>query len=342
MSAKKRRRKPLPSSAQWAILLATAALLVVALRLLTRAIPFESDWEVYFRPVTRGWLDGSLVLYRDTQWGRGYWSPPWLLWPLIPLAVWPVWVGWGALVVGTLLLMAWLTRNYEKRWLVFASPLIIDLVLDGPVDVVPMLGIALGWLARDRPHLLGIALVLMATRPQTCFLVALWLLLHHRHRLRSLLVPIGVFVASLVIHGWDWPLRWLSGPSVLGRVPTEHNISPWWGLGLWMAPAALALAAWALWLPRTRRNLGALVAANVLVTPFMGSYSLVHVLAFSLLPLGPRWALAGWLVSFTVFLRPWLGQAAVHLDFSIAAVLLVGYVLHAHRRPQPSTKGDGR
>lgn len=331
MKPRKRRRRGLTPAAQWAILLATAALLVVALRLLTRQIPFESDWEGYFQPIARGWLDGSLVLYRDTRWGGGYWSPPWLLWPLIPLAVWPAWIGWGVLVVATLLLMAWLTRDYGRRWLVFASPLIIDLVLDGPVEIAPMLGIALGWLARDRPYLLGLALVLMATRPQTCFLVALWLLLHHRHRLRALLAPALVFAASLVLHGWDWPLRWASGPSVFITVDYANNVTPWRSLGLWMAPVALALSVWALRLPRSRRNLGALVAANALATPFLGSYSLVHVLAFSLLPLGPGWALAGWLASFTVFLRPWFDQA-VRLDFLIAAVLMIGYLLHANRR----------
>jgi hypothetical protein len=317
----------------WIILLATVAVLVVALRLLTSYIPFASDWEVYFRPITLGWLEDSLVLYKDTQWGWGFWNPPWLLWPLIPLAGWPAWVGWGALVVSALILMIWLTRDYEKRWLIFISPLIIDLVLDGPVEIVPMAGIALGWLARDRPYLLGVALVLMSAKPQACFLVALWLLLQHRHRIRALSVPVAVFVASLVIHGWDWPIRWLSGPSALGLISSTHNVTPWRSIGLWMIPVALALSVWALRLPRTRRNLGALVAANALVTPFLGSYSLVHVLTFSLLPLGFGWALLGWLASFTVFLRPWLGKPAVRLDFLIAAVLTVGYLLHANRAP---------
>jgi hypothetical protein len=327
---------------QWILLLLTVGLLVVALRLLTNIIPFASDWEVYFQPITSGWLDGSLILYKDTHWGRGFWNPPWLLWPLIPLAVWPVWLGWGVLVVGTLVIMIWLTHNYQKRWLVFVSPLIIDLVLDGPVEIIPMLGIALGWLAAGRPALLGIALVLMAAKPQACFLVAIWLLLQpdpsgrrslHWHRIRALAVPAAVFFISLLAHGWDWPIRWANGPSVFGLIPSEHNITPWRSIGLWMAPVAVVLAVWALRLPRTRRNLGALVAANVLVTPFMGSYSLVHVLTFSLLPLGSRWALAGWLASFTVFLRFWLGQEAVQLDFLVAAVLAIGYLLYADRRP---------
>ena len=321
---------------QWAILIAAAALCVVGLKLLTDYIPFASDWEVYFQPITRGWLDSSLVLYRDTGWGFGYWSPPWLIWLLIPLAVWPLWLGWGVLVVATLIAMIWLTRNYAHRWLVFASPLIIDLVLDGPVEIVPMLGIALGWLAADRPYLLGIALVLMATRPQTCFLVALWLLLNHRHRIRALLIPALVFAVSLVLHGWDWPIRWASGPSVFGLLGVESNITPWRSIGLWMIPVALVLGIWALRLPRTRLNLGALVVANVLVTPYLGSYSLVHVLAFGMLPLGFRWALAAWIVSFTVFLRPFFGQTAVKLDFLVAAVLMIGYLLHANRRPPRS------
>jgi hypothetical protein len=330
------RRRELPKPVQWAILIAAAALCILGLKLLTNYIPFSSDWEVYFQPITGGWLDGSLVLYQDTRWGGGYWSPPWLIWLLIPLAVWPVWLGWGALVVATLVTMAWLTKNYANRWLVFASPLIIDLVLDGPVEIVPMLGIALGWLAADRPYLLGIALVLMSTKPQTCFLVALWLLLNNRHRIRALLIPILVFVASLILHGWDWPLRWASGPSVLGLIDSEANTTPWRSIGIWMAPVALLLGIWALRLPRTRLNLGALVVASALVTPVLGSYSMVHVLAFGLLPLGFRWALVAWIVSFTVFLRPFFGQPAVKLDFLVAAVLMIGYLLHANRREPKS------
>jgi hypothetical protein len=309
---------------------------VAAIGLLTSTIPFASDWRDYYQPITRGWLDGSLVLYEDTHWGGGFWSPPWLLWPLIPLATWPTWVGWGILVVATLVVMIWLTRDYRNRWLVFTTPLIIDLILDAPVEIVPMLGIALGWLAADRPYLLGVALVLMATRPQTCFLFALWLLIRHRHRLQALVIPISVFFVSLVIHGWDWPIRWASGPSLWAVMDYDNNISPWRSLGLWMAPVAVVLGLWALRLPRTRRNMGALVAANALIAPFMGSYSLIHLLTFSLLPLGPAWAAAGWLASCTVFLRFWFGQKAVSTDFAIAAVLTIGYLLCADRHPRRS------
>jgi len=338
VNSKKRRIQSatLSSISQWLLLLAAGALVVLGLRFLPRYIHFASDWEVYFQPITLGWLKDSLALYTDTQWGWGFWNPPWLLWPLIPLALWPTWLGWGLLVVGTLLLMAWLTQGFRRRWLVFSSPLIIDLVLDGPVEIVPMLGIALGWLGRDRPLLLGIALVLMASKPQACFLVAFWLLVHHRHRLRALVVPAVVLATSLVVHGWDWPLRWASGPSVLSLISSEHNVSPWRSVGWWMVPVALVLGIWVIRLPLRRRNLGAVVAANVLVTPFLGSYSLVHTLTFSLLPLGPTWALLGWVASFTPILRPFFGQEAVRVDFLVAAVLMAGYLLHAYRYSRPT------
>lgn len=323
-------------------LVAAASLLIMGLRLLTTYIPFASDWEVYFQPTIRAWLEGSQVLYEDRIGTGGVWNFPWLVWPLIPLAVWPAWLGWGLLVVVTLLAMAWLTSDYKWRWLVFTSPLIGDLVINGQVDVIPMLGIGLGWLADDRPHLLGLALVLMSTKPQACFLVALWLLLRHQHRLRALLVPIAVFVLSLAVHGWDWPLRWASGPPVFGLMANVNNATPWASIGLWMAPVALALGAWALRLPRTRLSLGALVAANALIAPYLSSHSLVQVLTFSLLPLGPAWAVAGWAASFTVFLRGWLGKPAMHLDFAIAAVLMIGYLLHAQRSRQDAPSKEVR
>jgi hypothetical protein len=154
------------------------------------------------------------------------------------------------------------------------------------------------------------------------------------------LIPALVFVTSLFLHGWDWPIRWASGPSVFGLLGTDSNMTPWRSIGTWMVPLALALTIWALRLPRTRRNLGALVVASVLVTPYLGSYSMVHLLAFGMLPLGLHWALGAWLASFTVLLRAFFGKPAVSVDFLAAAVLMIGYLLHADRRLQKPTDGD--
>jgi hypothetical protein len=155
-------------------------------------------------------------------------------------------------------------------------------------------------------------------------------------------VPAGVFAVSLVIHGWDWWLRWASGPSVFNLMPLVNNSTAWRSIGLWMAPVALVLAVWALRLPRTRRNLGALVVINALITPYMNSHSLVQALTFSLLPLGPAWAVAGWASSWTVFLRGWFGKPAVHLDFMIAAVLTIGYLLRADRSLRQVPPGEAQ
>jgi hypothetical protein len=325
------RHPRLQAVAAGALLLLAAGGIILGLRLVTAQIPFASDWEVYFRPTIVGWLVEGQTLYGEDNWTSGFWNLPWMVWLLAPLAVWPIWFGWGILVVATLLVMVWLTKGYEKRWLVFTSPLLVDFIVNGQIEIIPMLGIAMGWLADDRPDLLGFALVLMAAKPQACFLVAIWLLLRNRHRIRALLIPAAVFAVSLVIHGWDWWLRWLRGPSVFNLMPLVNNSTAWRSIGLWMAPLAIVLAIWALRLPRTRLNLGALVVTNALITPYMNSHSLILVLTFALLPLGPRWAFAGWLASFTVFLRGWFGKPAVHLDFVIAAVLMIGYLLHANR-----------
>jgi hypothetical protein len=324
-------RRIAPILLQWIVLLGAAALFILGLRLMLTYIPFASDWERYFQPTARDWLLGKLTLYGEPDQITGFWNFPWFLWPLLPLAVWPVWLGWGVILIGTFLAMAWQTRGYEKWWLVFVSPLIVDLVVNGQVEIIPLLGIALGWMAGNRPYLLGVGLVLMAAKPQACLLVALWLLYHHRQRIRPLLVPIAVFLVSLAIHGWDWWLRWATGPSILQLMSNINNSTPWRSIGLWMAPVAIALGLWSLRLPRTRRNLGALVTTGALVAPYMSSHSLVLVLTFGLLPLGPAWALAGWIASFTVLLRGWLGKPAAHLDFLIAAVLMIGYLLHADR-----------
>ena len=319
-------------------LVGAVALFIAVLRLVTAYIPLATDWEVYFAPTARGWIEGRQILPGEANWDGNatFWNPPWLLWLILPLATWPIWLGWGLMVVATLVVMIWATRGYEKRWLVFTSPLIIGFIVDGQVELFPMLGIALGWLAKDRPYLLGVALVLMAAKPQACFLVAIWLLLYHRQRARALLIPVAVFCISMVVHGWDWPIRWLNGRTPLYAREVFHDSSTWRTAGYWMVPVALLLVSWTLRLRRTRFHLGAIVAANALITPYMSSHSLVQLLTFSLLPLGPRWALAGWVVSFTVFLRPWFGQTAMHVDFAAAAVLMIGYLAKAQPLPWSS------
>ena len=320
---------------QGLILIGAVAVFIGLLRLVTFYIPLASDWELCFAPMTRGWIEGRQILPGEANWdGKPFfWNPPWLLWLILPLATWPVWLGWGLVVVATLMVMIWATKGYKKRWLVFTSPLIIGFIVNGQVEFIPMLGIALGWLAKDRPHLLGVALVLMATKPQACFLVAIWLLLHHRQRARALLIPVAVFCISMLVHGWDWPLRWLIGREPLYALPVFHDASTWRTAGNWMIPVALVLMSWTLRLRRTRFHLGAVVAANALIAPYMSSPSLVQVLTFSLLPLGTGWALAGWVASLTVFLRPWFGQAAWRVDFAVAAVLMIGYLLNAKPLP---------
>jgi hypothetical protein len=320
---------------QGLVLIGAVALFVGILRLVTVYIPLATDWEVYFAPTARGWIEDRQILPGEINWDGNatFWNPPWLLWLILPLAVWPAWFGWGIVVVATLMVMIWATRDYEHRWLVFTSPLIIGFIVDGQVEIFPMLGIALGWLAQDRPYLLGIALVLMAAKPQACFLVAIWLLLYHRQRFKALLIPAAVFFGSMLVHGWDWPLRWLSGRTLLTARPIFHDSSPWRSVGYWMVPVALGLVSWTLRLPRTRLHLGAVVAANALITPYMSSHSLVQVLTFSLLPLGLGWGLAGWAVPFTVLLRAWLGQATMHVDFAVAAILMIGYLLQAKPLP---------
>jgi hypothetical protein len=325
---------------QWLVLILAVALCIVSIRVMTSYIPFASDWEVYFQPTIQAWIDGGSALYGEANWSTGFWNPPWMVWLLLPLAVWPVWVGWGAVVVATFLAMAWLTKGYPKRWLVFTSPLIVDVVINGQVEIIPMLGIALGWMAGARSHLLGIGLVLMAAKPQATFLVGLWLWWRHPHRIRALLVPAAVFAVSLVIHGWDWPIRWASGPSIFNLMPLVNNSTAWRSVGFWMAPVALVLALWALRLPRTRINLGALVVINALITPYMNSHSLIQVLTFSLLPLGPAWAVGSWASTFSVFLRAWFGKPAVHLDFVVAAILTIGYLLHADHKVPPRARNE--
>jgi hypothetical protein len=127
-------------------------------------------------------------------------------------------------------------------------------------------------------------------------------------------IPRGWLEGRLVHHeGSDW----MSGPSVFHLMRNINNVTPWHRIGFWMASVALVLAIWMLRLPPTRRNLGALVAANALVAPYLSAHSLVNVLTFSLLPLVPAWEFAGWVASFTVFLRGWIGKPAMHLDFRL-------------------------
>jgi len=220
-----------------------AALFVVALIALAVALhellPIGYDFYHWYRPVPLAWLSGEL----DDPSSRGFYSPPWVIWLLIPFAALPIRWGMAALTLLSLAITAGVSYAYGhemwdgrprpsaqagapaphvRRTLAIASslavlcPYSLTAVFAGTLDAWSLLGIYLGYraLRESRPWSLGAALVLAATRPQDALLTGPALLLGARgwsrgHWLRVALLPAATLLLSLAVFGLDWPLRWI-------------------------------------------------------------------------------------------------------------------------------------
>jgi hypothetical protein len=190
-----------------------------------------------------------------------------------------IWIGVGAVLV---LLVA----NH------FGSPLPLVLIsyqlnwvfYYGQIEPYVVAGIGLGSLAlrRSNPWLLGIALALATMKPQVGGLVALYLLLRSPNHLKTVLTYIGIIALSLI--AWPgWPLVYLTEQILPFYDRYEDAI--WYfnaSLGLPVL-LGLPLSALALWLPLDpKQKMQALVATNLLVSPYSPIYSQLSLFCLGL------------------------------------------------------------
>ncbi|MFQ6099691.1 MAG: glycosyltransferase family 39 protein [Anaerolineae bacterium] len=185
----------------------------------------------------------------------------------------------------------------------------------GQIDGFVALGLVLGVLAceRRKPHLLGGALLLMSLKPHITLVAAVWLIVYLRDW-RTLLIPAGVFLLSLLTDGL-WPLGLLQSPPHVTMVP--HNISLWRLCG----PSLLPLLALPFLFGRRdpRRAVTLAVAASALAMPYYNFYSLDVLFGVGVSP---------WLVPLTYIpFLPWPAQWEAWHVLVLAFVPALGLIL---------------
>ncbi|MBI2886554.1 MAG: hypothetical protein HYY02_05040, partial [Chloroflexi bacterium] len=250
-------------------------------------------------------------------------------------------------------------RPWLVTFLVAVCPFSLAMLFLGTPDAFSLLGVFVSYrsIRGRRPWLLGAGLLLAAVRPQNVLLTLPAFVLAVRHWSPGLLAklavpPLGVMLASLLIFGPDWPLRWVASFMVLPPSPSQitsaYGVAEILGLPRW-APAPLALALAAVMLARVwrrgldRSTLELLLAANAAVSPYMRSVSYVVLLAIPWAGLAvrrPRLAAAAYLISLPTIATPLFWERLAILDATFPIVLLGLLVLED--RLAVEAEGRGR
>jgi len=207
-------------------------------------------------------------------------NPPYIFALLYPLALLPV--RWGIFVYSLVAIAAiYLTHRLTQvnKWLLLLSYPTIRNLFYSQLDVLSMLGVALGWWAikRKRTLWLGVALVLLGIKPQITGVLGIVYLVWGWH-FTALVIPLLVLLYSFLVYGFYFP-DWIAH-----TMQQSTGANPFFRGGLGAYPWGLLA-----WLPLivgyrfcSRRQIAAAtIAATMLSFPYVGSYS---VMAFLGLP----------------------------------------------------------
>jgi Glycosyltransferase family 87 len=288
----------------------------------------------FFAAATRAWRSGASQLY-DAQAVQFFYAP-WSLILLVPLSLLPDRIGqalFNLISLGGLCWGVWVLArpgSFRALALALATPFTAALLLLGQWDGLIVGGVGLGWyaIAQRRPWLLGIALLLISTKPTNTVLVVPVLLYAVRHWPRSafaklLAGPVLAVGGSFLACGWDWPRRYLE--YVRATPPLGYDVSLWrlTGAGL---PIVLMIGAvgWLVWAVRragvTGDGLSIVLVISLLISPFVVPY---HYVATA--PALAAIARRDWRVGVAL----WVGAAVAFLAFALgwSALPLVLYLL---------------
>jgi len=216
-------------------------------------LPPAVDWHLFFRPAAQ-----ELLHLRSPYSVQGFPMPPWMLLPVLPLALLPENIG-GALFL-LLNLMVFVYSAYRlgattTTMVVFLlSPPVLHSLLNGNVDSFVVLGFVL-------PPPIG--LFFLSIKPQIGAGVALfWLVEAWRtgglREVFKTFTPVAIaWLASILVFGF-WFLNW------------ENKVDLWWNASAWplSIPVGLALLVAAV---RKRKMEFAMPAA-----PCLSPYVLLH------------------------------------------------------------------
>jgi len=247
------------------IILASILLTVILIGLFYLYLPLGVDWRDTYQPSTlellRGHSPYDIVPFVN---------PPWILLPLIPLAILPDKLGCAIWAVLSLYAYGYVAFKFGAKplallALIFSYPVLFDLFY-GQIDALIILGFLM-------PPGIGIFFVL--AKPQIGIGIAVfWAIEAWRKEqfrgLVKLLVPVSIaFLLSFILYG-TWFLR------ARNSIPLTVNAALW----PQAIPIGLALLVYAI---RTRsKNI------SILSSPFLSPYMGPHSWAVALLGLLPN------------------------------------------------------
>lgn len=236
------------------LLAVVGALVVVALAWVVAVyLPPAVDWRLTFRPAAQEVLHG-----RSPYNVAGFFNPPWLLLPLLPLALLPESVGGALFLLLNLAVFAYTAHRLGATSftmiLFLMSPPVLHSLLNGNIDAFVIMGFVL-------PPPIG--LLFLSIKPQIGAGVALFWLIEAWRAGRLKVVfktfapAAAMWLLSFVLFGW-WFLRW------------EQEVDLWWNASAWplSIPVGLGLLVAAV---RKRRKEFAMAAA-----PCLSPYVLLH------------------------------------------------------------------
>jgi hypothetical protein len=264
----------------------------------------------YYLPFADGCLSCGYMPY-FAQW----FLAPLRFLPAFPFA-WPVWTVFSA--VGLLILTYYTDVNPVLFLISF--PLLGQIWL-GQVDVLVCAGMVL-FLFGKTPVIRGIGIGLALMKPQlTGIMLVACLLLERKADLwKILIVPAFIFVASLIVYGFQWPLAWLTN-ALIGLPAHVWRLASLdvWKFGLVLLPVPLLFVD-----RRERAQVALLVSA--LSTPFFGVYSYIMFLMLDTRP----WYV---IISFAwVLAIPWLGKDAMRLAWTLPLAILLDLLWRWYQR----------
>lgn len=350
---------------RWALWLLAGVIIFVLVVIFANVWPIGADYYYTFQPVAERWLRGETRLYDDNS--QGFFNPPWTLVVLVPLSVLPL--QWGEAILNVASLVGILASIYllrgAKATPAFAVALAVgnlhtfDVLIRGQLDVLVLLGVALGWWAIHKhiPLLLSLSLLLMAVKPPNVILVTFLFLLAIRKwslsdQAKAFSLPVLFLLASGFVIGFDWPLRYVNSYTGYYNQYTHLTITLWRGatqLGFPLWPLALlgivALLGFLVLLARVGLNewtLGIALATNLTFTLYaIGNHYVLLIPAFILVAREDwRLALLAYVTTWTPFLRLVYGYAASPIDVVYPVVLLAASWLFAARSMQQPVTGS--
>ncbi len=309
------------------------------------------DYFDIFRRVTKVWLEGRSNLYDSLT--RDYYNPPWLVWLLAPTLAFDGQTGLALLRAVTVVIIIYglasltpVRAGWGRLWAIVLGLLNLhqfDLIYRGEIDGLVLLGLVLAIRFRNW-YMLGIAYTLMAMKPpNTIPLLLFFLIIEWRDKklleaAKGLIIPVAVFLASLLLHGW-WPPRLLESYSA--KAPQEA-----WKTTIWRAaemlnipviiPVALTLVvlAGAVWLWKYTGNredqIALILTTTFLVTPYALSYHyvLLLVVVFPWLVCWKLWVgVLIYLLTYLPLVRVFIGRERAYIDVIFVAALFVAVVV---------------